>query len=248
MSGAIVVAVLVVFALGASLQRVAGMGLGLVAAPILSLLLGPVVGVTLSNVGAVVGALLIWGAMRRSVDWSRFWHVAPLLVVGSVIGAVVVRAADPAVLNIVLGVSVLVALSASWLLRHQASVRGRGAGWGAGVIGGFMNTTAGVAGPAMTVYALATRWDHRSFAATLQPLFLCANASSVVTKLAAGTGIPPGSVPWPVWPAVVVGVAAGVLAGGLLTRRVPQQRGRTVAVTVALTGGVVVLARGVTAL
>lgn len=245
---AIAAAVLVVFALGATLQRVAGLGLGLVAAPILSLLLGPVVGVTLSNVGAVAGALLIWGAMRRSVDWSRFWHVAPLLVVGSVIGAAVVRAADPAVLNVVLGGSVLAALGASWLLRRQAAVGGRGAGWGAGVIGGFMNTTAGVAGPAMTVYALATRWDHRSFAATLQPLFLCANATSVVTKLAVGTGIPPGSVPWTVWPAVVAGVAAGVLAGGLLARRVPQHRGRAVAVSVALTGGAVVLVRGLTTL
>lgn len=248
MSAAVVAVVLVVFALGAALQRVAGMGLGLVAAPMLTLLLGPVLGVTLSNVGAVVGALLIWGAMRRSVDWGRFWHVAPLILVGSALGAVVVREAHPALLNIVLGVSVLIALSASWAMRHRASVGGRGAGWAAGVIGGFMNTTAGVAGPAMTVYALSTRWDHRSFAATLQPLFLCANATSVIAKLALGTGIPPGSVHWTVWPAVAAGVAAGVLAGGRLARRVTQQRGRAIAVTVALTGGAVVLARGISAL
>src|SRR5690606_11205500 len=99
--------------LGAGLQRVSGMGLGLVTAPTLSLVLGPVAGVTLSNVAAVAAALVLAVVMRQHIDWRRFRGVAPLLVVGSVVGALVVRTADTAVLDTVLGATVLVAIAAA---------------------------------------------------------------------------------------------------------------------------------------
>lgn len=246
MSALLVLGVVVAFVVGAGLQRIAGMGLGLVAAPTLSLMLGPVAGVTMSNLGAIVAAVLILGAMWSHVDWGRFARIGPLIAVGSVAGAFVVREVDPAWLDVVLGGSVLLSLGVIFGLQRNLAVRGTPAAVAAGVAAGFMNTTAGVAAPAMTVYALATRWDQRSFAATLQPIFLVANTASVVAKAALGAAPDPGLLPWWIWPVVVLAVLVGVGTAGLVARRVPPGRARSLAIGIALTGGVLALGRGIT--
>ena len=55
---------------GACLQRVSGMGLGLIGAPVLSLLVGPVAGVLIINVLAAVNAVFQTMAVRENVDWQ----------------------------------------------------------------------------------------------------------------------------------------------------------------------------------
>lgn len=245
MSWSILLLVLGCAILGAGLQRVSGMGLGLVTAPTLSLVLGPVAGVTLSNVAAVAAALVLAVVMRQHIDWRRFRGVAPLLVVGSVVGALVVRTADTAVLDTVLGATVLVAIAAALGLQRHLNATGRLPALASGALAGFMNTTAGVAGPAMTVYAVASRWGHRSFAATLQPVFLLANLASIITKALAGAGPPADVVPWWAWGVAVAGVPVGIVVGTVLARRVSLRTARTVALTVATAGGVVALVRGV---
>ncbi|WP_238348231.1 sulfite exporter TauE/SafE family protein [Ornithinimicrobium pratense] len=245
MSWSILLLVLGAVVLGAGLQRVSGMGLGLVAAPTLSLLLGPVAGVTLSNVAAVAAALVLAVVMRRDIDWRRFRSVAPLLLAGSVAGALVVRTADTAVLDTVLGATVLVAIAAALGLQRHLNATGRLPALTSGALAGFMNTTAGVAGPAMTVYAVASRWGHRSFAATLQPVFLLANLASVITKGLAGATPAADVVPWWAWGVAVAAVPVGIGLGTVLARRVSLRAARSVALTVATAGGVVALVRGV---
>lgn len=230
--------------LGAGLQRVAGMGLGLVAAPVLTVFLGASVGVLVSNVAAIVTALLILRALRDRVEWRRVVTILPLMLVGSVLGALTVREADTAWLDVIVGGSVLVALAASALLRRRVRIKGRSVAVATGLAAGFMNTTSGVAAPAWTAYALATRWDHRSFAATLQPLLVVMNAMSVVTKLGLGA-IPAGSAPsWWVWPVLLVAVLAGVALGTVLSRRVPTLVASRIALTVAIAGALTALIRG----
>ena len=58
---------LAIFA-GAALQRISGMGLGLIAAPALSVLLGPVSGVLMVNVLATANAIANTYSMRERVD------------------------------------------------------------------------------------------------------------------------------------------------------------------------------------
>lgn len=230
--------------LGAGLQRVAGMGLGMVAAPVLTVFLGASVGVLVSNVAAIVTALLILRALRDRVDWRRVVTILPLMLVGSVLGALTVREADSAWLDVIVGGSVLTALAASAVLRRRVRVKGRSVAVATGLAAGFMNTTSGVAAPAWTAYALATRWDHRSFAATLQPLLVVMNTMSVATKLGFGA-IPPGSVPeWWVWPVLLVAVLVGVGTGTALARRIPTRIASRIALTVAIAGALTALGRG----
>lgn len=230
---------------GALLQRVAGMGLGMVAAPLLTLLLGPVAGVTVSNMAAVVVALLVLGAMRGHVDWRRYARLAPLILVGSVVGALAVRAAPKAWLDVLVGGSVLLALVATAVLgRRTALGQGGATSVVTGLVAGFMNTTSGVAGPAMKAYALATRWEQQAFAATLQPIFFTANLASVVTKTALGAGPEPGLLPWWAWPAMGLAALCGVGLGGPLSRRLRMRTAARFATAVAVTGAVTALVRG----
>ncbi|MFI8526652.1 TSUP family transporter [Promicromonospora sukumoe] len=238
------IAACVAVVLGAGLQRVAGMGVGMVAAPVLTVFLGASVGVLVSNVAAVVTALLILRALRDGVDWRRVVTILPLMLVGSVLGALTVREADTAWLDVIVGGSVLLALGASAVLRRRVRIKGRSVAVVTGLAAGFMNTTSGVAAPAWTAYALATRWDHRSFAATMQPLLVVMNVMSVVTKLSLGA-IPAGSAPaWWVWPVLLAAVLGGVAFGNLLARRLSTRTASRLAVTVAVAGAVTALTRG----
>lgn len=228
---------------GATLHRVAGIGLGMVVAPVLTLLLGPATGVTLSNAAAVVTSLLVLAALRADVDWRHYLRLAPLILVGSVAGAATVRSIGSAWLDVLVGGSLLLTLAASVLLRRDVPVRGRTAAVSVGVASGFLNTTCGVAAPALTAYALATRWEHRSFAATLQPILLTANLASLVTKGVSGT-----ELAWWVWPVAALAVCAGVAMGSRVAGVLPTRVAAATAVTVATTGAALALVRGLLAL
>lgn len=234
---------------GGALQRVSGMGVGMIAGPTLSLLLGPVAGVSLANVAAVVSAVLLFALLRRHVDWGRFLRLAPLLIVGSFAGAWAVRSLDVHALEVLLGGSVLAAIAASLGLQRRFTASGSAPAALAGTAAGFMNTTAAVAGPALAVYAVASRWEQRSWAATLQPIFLLANLTSLATKSLFGTAVPAGvDVHWTVWTAVVVGGPIGVLIGSRIAPRVNPSRARLLAICVAGVGASVALARGIVGL
>lgn len=241
-------AIVVALLAGSALQRIAGMGLGLVVAPVLTVLLGAATGVTLSNAAAVLTAVLILQALHQDVDWARFTRLAPLIVLGSLAGVLTVRAMNAAWLDVLVGSTVLLALAWSLLLGRRFVVHGTPAALVAGAVGGFMNSTAGIAGPAMTVYALATDWAQRSFAATLQPIFLLANVTALLGKLAFGAVPSGGGVPWWVWLMVLVAVPTGVGIGTVAARWVTSRTARHTAITIALLGGAVTLVRGLGAL
>lgn len=194
-TGATVLAVLLVIVVfGCTMQRLSGMGLGLVAGPVVSLLLGPVEGILVVNVLAVVNAALITATTWRNIDLRKFLTVGSTMILGAVPGALVIRAISTDLLQVLVGGTLLVALAVvTFGLRWVPTPHGRFPALVAGAVGGFMNTLAGIAGPAITVYAQAARWDHRIYAATLQPLFVVGGALSVIIKLVTGAGSLGGS-------------------------------------------------------
>lgn len=234
-------------AVGAAMQRISGMGVGLIAAPALSLLLGPVDGVLLVNLLAVINAATNTWGMRADVDWQKFAPIALAMVLGVVPGAWVVANAPTDVLLILVGALLLLALSIVTLgKRYVPQVEGALPAAVSGAIGGFMNTLAGVAGPAITVYAEAARWPQKVYAATLQPIFLVGGALSFTVKVAAGaadvTGIEPA-----LWVATLAALAVGIGAGKRLAPRVPSTTAHKIALGLAFAGGATALVRGLLA-
>ncbi len=234
--------------LGAVLQRTSGMGTGLVVSPTFVLLVGPVAGVVLTNATTVASALALTLVMRRDIDWPRFVRIAPTIVIGSVPAALLVRVTGAGWLEVVIGATLLLAL-APVALAWDLPDLGRGAGPVAGLAGGFLNTAVGVGGPAVLLYAHATRWEQRTFAATLQPIFLTMGAVSLLTKWAAGATAGAGGLPgWPLVVAAVASVPLGVLVGTRVVRHVSPTTARRIAVVVVTLGATATLVRGVLSL
>lgn len=231
--------------LGCTLQRTSGMGVGLVVSPALVLVIGPAQGVLLTNVTAVASAALITLAARSDIDWRRFAGIAPVVVLGSVPAALLVREAGPGWLEVIIGVVLLVSVSGTTLLPRLPQVPTLPAGLSAGVLGGFLNTAVGVASPAYLVYARVTSWDQRGFAATLQPLFLTMGLVSILVKAAFGSVPEADPSSWPLLVAVIGAVPVGVVLGGVLSRRVPVHVARRLAVVVVVLGAAGTLVRGV---
>jgi uncharacterized membrane protein YfcA len=111
----------------------------------------------------------------------------------------------------------------------------------AGALGGFMNVTAGVGGPALTVHATSDRWPREVFVGTGQVFLLAVNLTSVLTK-----GIP--AEPIPVWVGALGLLFVGAFVGHHLSKVVPARVGRILVLTLAAVGSALALVRGITQL
>ena len=103
MSLALVIFLVVV--VGSTLQRVSGMGLGLIGGPILMLIMGPVEGILVINVLACINAVLTTYSVRENVSWKKFGLIAPVMVIGSLAAALLIRRMDTAGLMVVVGLA-----------------------------------------------------------------------------------------------------------------------------------------------
>lgn len=246
----VVALVAVAIVVGATLQRVSGLGMGLVVAPLLTVLLGAASGVLVANATTTVSAAMLTLAVRRSVEWRRAALLGVAAVPGAVLGALLVASASGAVLQIIVGAVVLVGLGTGWLVDRLGRLPHVRSWWvtpAAGLVGGLFNTTAGVAAPAMVVHARLVRWRQKGFAATMQPVFATMGAMSVLAK----TVVAPVDAwipPWWMVGIVLSGVLIGIAVGGFLAARLAAAAARRLAVVLAVIGGLAAVIRGLLAL
>lgn len=236
--------VLAAVVMGAGMQRLTGMGFALVAAPFLVLLLGPVEGVVLVNLcGAVTAGAIIFRVVR-DIDWGRYAALASAALLGIIPAAVLVRLIPPAVLEISIGVILAVGLTVLLVLKSVTLPAHRRYLWTAGSLSGFMNAAAGVGGPAVSMYSIATRWQHRSFAATMQPYFFTIGAFSLASKAVTAPAAFP-VLPWTMWLAVAAACLAGLVLGDIAARFVPARTAQILLIVLAYLGAAATIVRGV---
>jgi hypothetical protein len=157
------------------------------------------------------------------------------------VGALVTKTLPLAPLQVLVGGLVLVALGASRLAQDRLALHGTRGALAAGAASGFMNATAGVGGPALAIYAIGSRWDHRHFVASAQLYFALVNVASIAAK-----GLPDLTATQLVITALAL--AAGLGAGQLLARRLPAERAMTAVMVLAALGASAAMIRGVAAL
>jgi uncharacterized membrane protein YfcA len=235
---------------GGSLQRVTGMGFGLVAGPFIVLLVGPLEGVMLVNLVGALMALLIIGRVLRGVDWRRYAWLAGASVTVSVPAALLLRGASPAALEIGIGVLVIGAMT---LALVTSRLRGERRRFGerdprplllTGVASGFGSVAAGIGGPPLAVYAVLDRWDTKSFAATAQPFFMTNALAAMTAKLVFADATFPALALWE-WLVIAVALVASIGLGELLAPRLSREATRRVLVVLAYAGGAATLIRGI---
>lgn len=243
LSTAIMIVGLVV--VGAAAQRMAGLGFALLIAPFMTLLLGAHSGVLLVNVLGVISSALILPRVWRSVDWSMFRWLSAFAVCGAVLGSWLALQFSPAIMAVAVGAIVMIALGASLSLsgnRFSTDLRTPRAA--AGFLSGLTNSLAGVGGPAISAYAVLTRWPQATFAATLQPYFILIGGVSVGTKLLLDpVALPPTE--WWFWAIVGVSVVAGIVLGERLLKVVTPTQVRRFVIILAFAGAAASLVRGI---
>lgn len=225
-------------------QRVSGMGFALVVAPVLTLLVGPFDGVLLVNLCGAVSSSLVITRVWRDIDWRQYFLLAGPALVALVPGAIVSVLLGGPALQITVGAILIAALSVSLIVTRADRVVARlPAGILAGAASGFMSATAGIGGPGASVYSILTRWDHRSFAATVQPLFVTLGLASFTSKvLASPDGLPPYD--WWLWVVVIGCTVVGLALGEVLAGRVSVRHAKLAVIAISYAGGVAAIVDG----
>lgn len=242
-SVALIILALVVLA--AALQRLTGLGFAMMLAPFLVVMVGPHGGVMLTNVLSLLAPALMLPVVWKDIQWRRLAIIGPVAVVVMPLIGWLTAASPQGPLYIVVASLVMIGLTLSLVVsRISSAVDGpivrllTGVGAGGGVI------LAGVGGPAMTVYAVLSRWDVRSFAATLQPLWILLAVGGFSTKLAfSGNEIPHFS--WWFWAGSIVAILVGMRVGTLVAGRISDNAARRIVISLAFLGAGLSLLTGI---
>jgi uncharacterized membrane protein YfcA len=220
--------------IAATQQVLSGFGFALVVMPLLTLLIGVQ---TAAPLVALAGLTLYAANVlryRRAVDLRRLARLALGALLGVPVGVWALGALDERVVKGALG-AVLVAY-ALYTLARPAGLRLRSsrwiypAGFLAGCLGGAYNTP----GPPVVVYGRLRDWPRDEFRAILQAFFLVNGALVTASHVALGNVT--GEV-LRLYAVAVPAMAAGLLVGTRIDRRVsPQRFGGLVATLILVLG------------
>jgi len=225
----------------AIIQRVTGLAFVLVLIGPIVLAYGPVEGVTIAVLLAVVASLFAVPGAWRDVDWPRTLWLLGAGLAAAPLGALTAAVLPEPLLLLLIGVIGIIALSVQWLGPIARHVRGRPGAIGAGALAGFMHASSGLSGPALASFALGDDWPQRRFAASTQVVFLGYGLVSVALR-----GLP--STPAPELAILAACTAGGMLLGALAARRVPLALARRVMLLCAWAGTIVILGRATASL
>lgn len=220
---------------GTAVQGLVGLGLGLVGAPIATLVAPELMpGLLLST--AVLLPLLQLATHREEIDWRGLAWALPARIPGTVVGVWLVAIFTDRQLAVAVGVMVLVAVLLTW---HTVTVPiTPGTLVGAGVISGVTSTATSIGGP-----PIAILYQHRSpvqVRSTLAVYFVLGAVFSLV-----GLGVSGQLEAREVWLAAlfVPFLLAGLWLARRVGRRVPPTRIRTAMLLVCAASAATLLVR-----
>lgn len=204
-----------------ALSAIVGFGFGTVAVPTLLLLLPPsavVVIVKIVGTGTVwIVVLSIW----RQIRWNTILRVLPSALIGLVAGGIILREAEPALIQFIVGVLVLI--SALTLIYRSVLIE-RESLWAASLVGfltGVMGNATGLLAPAVVVYFTGRQFPRDVFRATTLTLFLTIDLVGLPTLALQGS-VSMADVQFALllFPAAVVGRFLGLRIGKFVSQSV----------------------------
>ncbi len=221
--------------LGAVVQNLVGLGLGLVSAPVITLVAPDLMPDVLLWLAATLPLVTLWRD-HADIDWRGLGWTLPTRLVGTVIGVAAVAAVSTAALGVLIGSVVLAAVLVTW--RAVTVPLNRGTLLGAGLLGGFAGTASAVGGPPMAI--LYQHSPPQRMRTTLAVYFTTGAGLSLL-----GLGVAGQLSLGHFWVALVVlpVLVVGTVVGSRLRRRVPVERVRPAVLAVCAASAVVLLVR-----
>lgn len=205
----VAVAIVLLAAVAAFIQSLAGFGFSLFIVPFLALIIGPRDTVLLANLLSTVTSAMQVRLLRESIEV----RTAGVLVVGSLIGMpaglAVLLFFDAVVLQVF--IAVMVILSTVLLIRglrlHAAGAAGD---FAAGITSGVLNTSTSMSGPPVVLYLQGRGMAPLEFRATIAAFFVTTSAVAIILLLASGAAENRVFLAWGLsLPAVFVGQRLG---------------------------------------
>ncbi|MET0736151.1 MAG: sulfite exporter TauE/SafE family protein [Microbacterium sp.] len=180
---------------------------------------------------------------RRHVDWRALLRLAPAVVVGILLGVAFLAVADDAWVKRTIGV-ILIAVIAITLLRRRMTAATAASGPHPvaaatyGTLGGFTTMVANAAGPVMSMYFLAARFEVKAFLGTAAWFFAIVN----IVKVPFSVGLGIITVPGLVLDLILVPlVVVGALGGRWLAARLDQRLFERLVIGFTIVGAVYLL-------
>lgn len=191
----------------------------------------------------IVADLFAVTLYRRHADWRTLLRLVPAVVAGVVLGVVFLWFADDLWVKRTIGVILLAVISITLLRRRFASQVGsnrphRVAAATYGTLGGFTTMVANAAGPVMSMYFLAARFEVKAFLGTAAWFFAIVNVFKVPFSIGIGIITAPGLLIDLVLLPVVV---AAAFLGRWLANRMPQSVFEKLVIAFTLVGAVYLL-------
>ena len=166
---------------GAVVQGLVGLGVGLVAAPVVTLLAPELMPVTLLLMAMFMPVVTLWHE-HHDIDWFGLLWSLPARVPGTAVGVWLVAAFSDRLLGVMVGVMVLVGVLATWRMIELPVHRGTLVA--AGLISGVTGTATSIGGPPIAV--LYQHRPARQIRSTLAVYFLVGAVLSVAGLAVAG--------------------------------------------------------------
>lgn len=235
MSTVALVVVLLAIVLGAFVQSTVGIGLGLVAAPVVTLAAPQLMPGGMLMV-VVLLPIVTLARERDEIDWGGLRWAFPARVGGTAVGVWVVASVDDRQLGIAVGAMVLVAV----LLTARTVVIpvNRGTLSGAGFVSGVTGTASSIGGPPLAL--LLQRRSPRQIRTTLAVYFLLGSLLSLVGLAWAGElTVDEAWFALAAVPALVL----GFVVSGPLRRRLPAHVVRPLVLLVSGASAVALIVR-----
>jgi uncharacterized membrane protein YfcA len=161
-----------IFLFAGTVQGLTGFGAGLLAIPLLCLIMDVKLAVSVCIVSTLAISTTMAYDLRRFLDRRK---ILPLLLgslPGSVVGTLLLKTVDPTLIKTLLGL-LLVGISCFNLVFTPRPLNPR-VGWGyfAGFLSGAINATVAAGGPPAIIYTTLHDWKKEEIKATLTGFFM----------------------------------------------------------------------------
>jgi len=183
----VIILACLIFLLAGFIQGITGFGAGLVAIPLLCLIMDIKMAVPLSLFNGLFITGYLAFNLRKSMDRGK---ILPLLIgslPGILIGAGLLKTVNPDWIRLLLGVLLVSFSCYSLLAQPKPLILKNTWGYVAGFCTGVINALLSAGGPPAIIYTTLTPWEKEEIRATLTGFFVTSGAVTVFVHLLTGS-------------------------------------------------------------
>ena len=213
----VVLAVAGIILLSSFVRSAIGFGMGLIAMPLLGLIMNISVATPMLALSGMAMSLVIVGQDWKEVDWKSLRFLLAGAILGTPVGVLLLKQLPPEPVKMLLGIIVVLFSLHGLLGRKPLPFRpSRPLEFTLGLISGTFASGFNIGGPPLVAYGAIRGWTPSVFRASLQAYFMIAGLVALISHGAAG-----------LWTKTVFWIAAitlpAMIVGTWLGRRVNQR-------------------------